>query len=99
MTSGSFASSYVETVRLLDPPSHNFRTLSVRNPRNSVAKYPLFLRNTLTPAPRHNVARYRWLVAGGWCLVAGGWWLVAGGWWLVAGGWWLVAGGWWLQPD
>ena len=58
MTSGSFASSYVETVRLLDPTCHNFRTLSVRNPRNSVAKYPLFLRNTLTPAPRNNVARY-----------------------------------------
>jgi hypothetical protein len=62
MTSGSFASSYVETVRLLDPPSHNFRTLSVRNPRNSVAKYPLFLRNTLTPAPRNNVARYNMLM-------------------------------------
>src|SRR6266852_355939 len=28
-------------------------------PRNSVTKYPLFLRNTLTPVPRNNVARYR----------------------------------------
>src|SRR5260370_2547375 len=27
-------------------------------PRNSVTKYPLFLRNTLTPVPRNNVARY-----------------------------------------
>src|SRR5271156_5971462 len=58
MTSGSFASNSVETVRLLDPTCHNFRTLSVRNPRNRVTKYPLFLRNTLTPAPRNNVARY-----------------------------------------
>jgi hypothetical protein len=58
MNSGSFASSYVETVRLLDPTCHNFRTLSVRNPRNSVTKYPLFLRNTLTPVPRNNAARY-----------------------------------------
>src|SRR6201989_842689 len=58
MNSGSFASSYVETVRLPDSTSHNFRTLSVRNPRNSVTKYPLFLRNTLTPVPRNNAARY-----------------------------------------
>jgi hypothetical protein len=42
MSSGSFASSYVETVRLLDPTCHNFRTLSVRNPQNSVTKYPSF---------------------------------------------------------
>ena len=58
MNSGSFASSYVETVRLLDPTSHNFRTLSVRHPQNSLTKYPLFLRNTLTPVPRNNAARY-----------------------------------------
>src|SRR6201988_4839441 len=58
MNSGSFASSYVETVRLLDLTCHNFRTLSVRHPRNSVTKYPLFLGNTLTPAPRNNAARY-----------------------------------------
>src|SRR5260370_34302657 len=36
----------------------SFRSLSVRSPRNSVTKYPLFPRNTLTPAPRNNVARY-----------------------------------------
>jgi hypothetical protein len=59
MNSGSFASSYVETVRLLNLTCHNFRTLSVRYPRNSVTKYPLFLRNTLTPAPRNNAARYK----------------------------------------
>jgi len=59
MNSESFASSYVETVRLLDPTCHNFRTLSVRNPRNSATKYPLFLRNTLTLAPRNNAARYK----------------------------------------
>src|SRR5271156_1720628 len=64
MTSGSFASNSVETVRLLDPTCHNFRTLSVRNPRNRVTKYPLFLRNTLTPAPRNNVARYIHLSGG-----------------------------------
>src|SRR5689334_20492459 len=58
MSSGSFASSYVETVRLLDPTCHNFPTSSLRNPRNSVTKHPLFLRNTLTPVPRNNVARY-----------------------------------------
>ena len=64
MNSGSFASSYVETVRLLDLTCHNFRTLSVRHPRNSVTKYPLFLGNTLTPAPRNNAARYTIFPAG-----------------------------------
>jgi hypothetical protein len=58
MTSGSFAGSYVEMIRLLDQTCHNFRTLSVRNPRNSVTKNPLFPRNILTPVPRNNVARY-----------------------------------------
>jgi hypothetical protein len=73
MSSGSFASSYVETVRLLDPTCHKFRTLSVRNPPNSVTKHPLFPRNTLTPAPRNNVARYipkNRLLAGGYALAA-----------------------------
>src|ERR1700756_2812875 len=74
MNSGSFASSYVETVRLPDPTSHNFRTLSVRNPRNSVTKYPLFLRNTLTPVPRNNAARYIQLLRSRsmWLLVSPG---------------------------
>src|ERR1700739_220734 len=67
MNSGSFASSYVETVRLLDLTCHNFRTLSVRHPRNSVTKYPLFLGNTLTPAPRNNAARYSHVVAKALC--------------------------------
>ena len=43
---------------------HNFRRLYVRNPRNSVTKYLFFLRNTLTPAPRKNVTRYKTVTAG-----------------------------------
>jgi hypothetical protein len=30
----------------------------ILSPRNSVTKYPLLPRNTLTPVPRNNVARY-----------------------------------------
>jgi len=37
---------------------YNFRRLSVRSPPNSLTKYPPLPRNTLTPASRHNVARY-----------------------------------------
>ena len=46
---------------------YKFRRLFVRSPRNSLTKYTLFARNTLTPAPRNNVARYslRWTVAPG----------------------------------
>jgi hypothetical protein len=58
MSSGSFASSYVETVRLLDPTCHKIPDLIRPQSTKQRDKIPLFLRNTLTPLPRNNVARY-----------------------------------------
>ena len=59
--SGSSASTWVATVRLLNPTCHNFRPLSVQNspkPTKQRDSIPIFPRNTLTPVPRNNVARY-----------------------------------------
>ena len=56
--SKSFVNASAATRRLLNPMRYNFRHVSVRSPRNSLTKYTLFPRNTLTLVPRNNVARY-----------------------------------------
>ena len=57
--SESFASTYVATVRLLKPDVPKLPALTCPQPTKQHDQTRLFLRNTLTPAPRNNVARYK----------------------------------------